>query len=254
MKLIVALCFTGVAAIAITRSAAAEGFQIEEASIAGIHQAFQDKSLTCHQLVQAYLDRIAAYDHNGPALNAILALNSKALAEADVRDADYARSGPVGPLHCVPLVLKDNFDTADLPTTGGSASLAGAQPQADAFVVAKLRKAGAIFLGKSNMHEFARAGNTVSSLGGQTLNPYDLTRTPGGSSGDTGAAVAANLSIAGTGSDTINSITLSRFGERAGRYSAHEGSPEPSRDHATFGDPRRGGADRTHRGRRRATS
>jgi amidase len=206
MKLIATFCFVGVAAIALTHSAAAEGFQIEEASIAGIQQAFQDKSLTCRQLVQVYLDRIAAYDHKGPALNAILALNPKALAEADARDADYAKSGPVGPLHCVPLVLKDNYNTADLPTTGGSASLAGAQPKADAFVVAKLRKAGAIFIGKSNMHEFARAGNTVSSLGGQTLNPYDLTRTPGGSSGGTGAAVAANLAVAGTGSDTVNSI------------------------------------------------
>jgi amidase len=101
----------------------------------------------------------------------------------------------------VPLVLKDNFNTADLPTTGGSASLAGMQPPADAFVVAKLRNAGAIILGKSNMHEFALSGTTVSSLGGQTLNPYDLTRTSGGSSGGTGTAVAANLALAGTGSD-----------------------------------------------------
>jgi amidase len=196
----------GLAPIATTHVNAAESFQIEEATIAGIHQALGDKSLTCRQLVQAYLDRIAAYDRNGPALNAILTLNPKALTEADGRDVDYARSGPVGPLHCIPLVLKDNYDTADLPTTGGSASLAGARPKADAFVVAKLRKAGAIVLGKANMHEFARAGTTVSSLGGQTRNPYDLTRTPGGSSGGTGAAVAANLCAAGTGSDTVNSI------------------------------------------------
>jgi Asp-tRNA(Asn)/Glu-tRNA(Gln) amidotransferase A subunit family amidase len=104
------------------------------------------------------------------------------------------------------LVLKDNYNTADLPTTGGSAALAGAQPKADAFVVVRLREAGAILLGKSNMHEFALSGTTVSSLGGQALNPYDLTRTPGGSSGGTGAAVAANLALAGTGSDTVNSI------------------------------------------------
>jgi amidase len=199
-------CLAGAAAIAATRSDAAEGFQVVEASIAGIQQALQGKSLTCHQLVQAYLDRIAAYDHNGPALGAILTLNPGALAEADRRDADYARSGPVGPLHCIPLVLKDNYGTADLPTTGGSAALAGAQPQADAFVVARLRHAGAIILAKSNMHEFALSGTTVSSLGGQTRNPYDPTRTPGGSSGGTGAAVAANLAVAGTGSDTVNSI------------------------------------------------
>jgi amidase len=206
MRSIATFCFAGIAAIAATRGDAAEGFQIEEASIAGIQEAFQGKSLTCHQLVQEYLDRIAAYDHNGPALDAILTPNPNALAEADRRDADYARSGPVGPLHCIPLVLKDNYGTADLPTTGGSAALAGAQPQADAFVVARLRKAGAIILAKSNMHEFALSGTTVSSLGGQTRNPYDLTRTPGGSSGGTGAAVAANLTVAGTGSDTVNSI------------------------------------------------
>jgi len=206
MKSIVTFCFAALAAIAATRVDAAESFQIEEATVASIQQGLRDKSLTCHALVQAYLDRIAAYDHKGPSLNVILALNPNALAEADQRDADYARSGPVGPLHCIPLVLKDNYNTADLPTTGGSAALAGAQPKADAFIVARLRKAGAIILGKSNMHEFALAGTTVSSLGGQTLNPYDLTRTPGGSSGGTGAAVAANLALAGTGSDTVNSI------------------------------------------------
>ena len=206
MKSIVTFCFAALAAIAATRVDAAESFQIEEATVASIQQGLRDKSLTCHALVQAYLDRIAAYDHKGPSLNVILALNPNALAEADRRDADYARSGPVGPLHCIPLVLKDNYNTADLPTTGGSAALASAQPKADAFTVARLRKAGAIILGKSNMHEFALAGTTVSSLGGQTLNPYDLTRTPGGSSGGTGAAVAANLALAGTGSDTVNSI------------------------------------------------
>lgn len=194
------------AMVAATPALAAGTFRVEEATIADIHKAIRDKSLTCHRLVQNYLDRIAAYDHKGPALDAILALNPNALAEADRLDAAYAKSGPIGPLHCIPIVLKDNYNTADLPTTGGSASLAGAQPKADAFVVAKLRKAGAIILGKSNMHEFALSGTTVSSLGGQTLNPYALTRTPGGSSGGTGVAVAANMCVAGTGSDTVNSI------------------------------------------------
>ena len=124
MKSIVTFCFAALAAIAATRVDAAESFQIEEATVASIQQGLRDKSLTCHALVQAYLDRIAAYDHKGPSLNVILALNPNALAEADQRDADYARSGPVGPLHCVPLVLKDNYNTADLPTTGGSAVLA----------------------------------------------------------------------------------------------------------------------------------
>jgi amidase len=184
----------------------AAAFKVEETTIPEIEQAFHDHHLTCHELVQIYLDRIAAYDKQGPKLNAILTLNGSALAEADLLDAAFAKKGAVGPLHCVPIVLKDNYNTADLPTTGGSLSLEGAEPSKDAFVVARLRTAGAIVLAKTNMHEFALAGTTVSSLGSQTLNPYDLTRTPGGSSGGTGAAVAANLAMAGTGSDTVNSI------------------------------------------------
>jgi len=207
MKLITAvgsIALTAVAAIPVVAAGAA--FRVEEATIAEIHKALQTKQVTCRLIVQTYVNRIAAYDHKGPALASILTPNSKALAEAEQLDADYARSGPAGPLHCIPLVLKDNYNTADLPTTGGSVSLAGARPQSDAFVVAKLRKAGAIILGKSNMQEFAYGGMTVSSLGGQTLNPYDLTRTPGGSSGGTGVAVTANFCVAGTGSDTVNSI------------------------------------------------
>jgi len=196
----------GVAALLITSEVGAQNFAIEETTIAGVQQALQTRATTCRQIVQAYLDRIAAYDHKGPAFNSILTLNPKALSEADRLDAERANGAAMGPLHCAPVVLKDNYNTADLPTTGGSASLAGMQPPADAFVVARLRKAGAIILGKSNMHEFALSGTTVSSLGGQTLDAYDPTRTPGGSSGGTGVAVAANLAIAGTGSDTVNSI------------------------------------------------
>ena len=177
-----------------------------EASVASIQAAFQAKELTCHHLVAGYLARIEAYDRKGPALRAMLAVNDQALAKADELDAAYAKSGPVGPLHCIPVILKDNYNTADLPTTDGSASMAGMQPTQDAFVVTKLRAAGAVILGKANMHEFAVSGTTVSSLGGQTLNPYDLTRTPGGSSGGTGAAIAANFGVLGTGSDTVNSI------------------------------------------------
>jgi amidase len=184
----------------------ATDFKVEEATIPELEQAFRDHHLSCHQLVQTYLDRIAAYDKQGPKLNAILTLNGRALAAADHLDAAFAQGGAVGPLHCVPVVLKDNYNTADLPTTGGSLSLEGAQPDKDAFVVARLRSAGAIILAKTNMHEFALSGTTVSSLGGQTLNPYDLTRTPGGSSGGTGVSVASNLAMAGTGSDTVNSI------------------------------------------------
>jgi amidase len=196
----------GVMALLVASGVSAQNFAVEETTIAGVRQALQTRTTTCRKIVQAYLDRIAAYDHNGPALNSILSLNPKALTEADRLDAERAKGTAMGPLYCAPLVLKDNYNTADLPTTGGSASLAGMQTPADAFVVTRLRKAGAIILGKTNMHEFALSGTTVSSLGGQTLDPYDLTRTPGGSSGGTGVAVAANLAIAGTGSDTVNSI------------------------------------------------
>jgi Asp-tRNA(Asn)/Glu-tRNA(Gln) amidotransferase A subunit family amidase len=196
----------GVTALLITSEVGAQNFAIEETTIAGVQQALQTRATTCRQIVQTYLDRIAAYDHKGPAFNSILTLNPKALSEADRLDAERANGAAMGPLHCAPVVLKDNYNTADLPTTGGSASLAGMQPPADAFVVGRLRKAGAIILSKSNMHEFALSGTTVSSLGGQTLDAYDPTRTPGGSSGGTGVAVAANLAIAGTGSDTVNSI------------------------------------------------
>src|ERR1700730_1053711 len=184
----------------------AADFRVEEATIPEIERAFSDHRLTCHQLVQTYLDRIAAYNKQGPKLNAVLTLNGSALAAADHLDTAFAKGGAVGPLHCVPVGLKDNYNPAQLPTTGGALSLEGARPDKDAFVVAQLRAAGAIVLAKTNMHEFALAGTTVSSLGGQTLNPYDLTRTPGGSSGGTGVAVAANLAMAGTGSDTVNSI------------------------------------------------
>src|ERR1700694_4762452 len=186
----------------------AADFKVEEATIPQIERAFSDHRLSCHQLVQTYLDRIAAYDKQGPKLNAILTLNGSALAAADHLDAAFAKGGTAGPLHCVPIVLKDNYNTADLPTTGGSLSLEGAQPDKDAFVVARLRAAGAIILAKTNMHEFALSGTTVSSLGGQTLNPYDLTRTPGGSSGGTGVAVGSKLARAGAGSGADNCHAL----------------------------------------------
>jgi Asp-tRNA(Asn)/Glu-tRNA(Gln) amidotransferase A subunit family amidase len=117
-----------------------------------------------------------------------------------------ANPSGAGPLHCVPIVLKDNFNTFDMPTTGGNVGMRRSQPPADAFTVARMRKAGALILAKANMSEFARGGMSLSSLGGQVLNPYDLTRTPGGSSGGTGAAVAANFALLGTGSDTSQSI------------------------------------------------
>ncbi|HET6502564.1 MAG TPA: amidase family protein [Amycolatopsis sp.] len=181
------------------------GFTLLEATIADIGQAYRSGRLTCRALVQSYLDRIAAYDKQGPAVNAILYLNPRALETADELDRQR-EAGPTGPLHGIPIILKDNYDTADMPTTGGSAALAGAQPSKDATVVARIRAAGALILGKANLQELALGGVTVSSLGGQTRNPYDLTRTPGGSSGGTAVSLACNFTTIGVGSDTVNSL------------------------------------------------
>jgi len=181
-------------------------FHLAEASITDIHEAMQAGTLTCHSLVQQYLDRIAAYDKRGPAVNAMLYMNPQALQQADAMDQEFQRTRKLKPLACIPVVLKDNFETADMPTTAGSILLKDLQPAQDAFAVTKLRESGALILGKANLQEFASGGITASSLGGQTKNPYDLTRTPGGSSGGTGAAVAANFAAAGTGSDTGGSI------------------------------------------------
>src|SRR4051794_25129883 len=167
--------------VALTLSARAqERFTVEEATIASVHNALAAGQISCRGLVQAYLDRIAAYDQAGPKLAAIREVNQKALTQADEFDKNRGRLASE-PLACVPLVPKDNYNTAELPTTGGSTSLAGAQSGKDAFAVAKLRKAGAIILAKANMQEFALGGVSVSSLGGQVRNPYDLSRTPGGS-------------------------------------------------------------------------
>ena len=196
-----------VAALILMSGTAAGPFVLEETTIAKIHAGFASGALNCRQLVAAYLNRIEAFDDDGPELNAILSLNTRALEIAEEMDARFASDpSDVGPLHCVPLVLKDNFDTADLPTTGGAVTLATSAPEDDAFIVARLRAAGALILAKTNLTELARGGTTVSSLGGQTKNPYDLTRTPGGSSGGTGAAIAANFATLGTGSDTGQSI------------------------------------------------
>ncbi len=180
---------------------------LDEASIRGIHEAFASGNLSCVQLVEHYLRRIAAYDDQGPALNAILTVNPRALDAAREMDRRYAADGVAGrSLHCIPLIAKDNYDTADMPTTGGSVALSQSMPPDDAFVVSRLREAGALVLAKSNLTELARGGTTISSLGGQTRNPYDLSRTPGGSSGGTGAAIAADFGLLGTGSDTGQSI------------------------------------------------
>ena len=183
-------------------------FRVEETTITAVHAALRARSLTCRSFVQQYLDRIAAYDKRGPAINALVVVNPSALAVADSLDARYARGGPVGPLHCIPIIVKDNFETTDLQTTAGSLALEGWKPPQDATMVRKIREAGAIVLAKSNLAEWAFTPyETVSSiLPGYTRNPYALDRVTAGSSGGTAAAVAANLGEVGLGSDTGNSI------------------------------------------------
>lgn len=181
-------------------------FRLLEATIADLHRAFRSGELTAQKLVGMYLKRIEAYDRKGPGLTAVITVNPRARREADALDAKFRKSGPAGPLHGIPVLLKDNVNTKDMPTTGGSRSLEGYIPPTDAFITKKLHEAGAILLAKVNLHEFAVWGETVSSMLGQTLNPYDLTRTPGGSSGGTGAGLAANFGTLGIGTDTVNSI------------------------------------------------
>lgn len=200
----------------------AVSFDVVEATIAQVHAAFKSKRLTCRQLVQLYLDRIAAYDKRGPAINSLVTINPRALATADSLDRRFAGEGLTGPLHCVPTIVKDNFETDDLQTTAGSLALAGWIPKRDATMVARIEAAGAIVLAKSNLAEWAFTPyETVSSiLPGYTRNPYDLARVTAGSSGGTAAAVAASLGLVGLGTDTGNSIRgpsshLALFGIRS---------------------------------------
>lgn len=189
-------------------AACAPPFQVEEATIADIHQAMEEGRITAEELVQSYLDRIEAYDRQGPYLNSIITVSELALQRARELDAAFGESGFTGPLHGIPVIVKDNYDTHDLPTTNGTLAFRGAIPPDDAYQVRKLREAGAIVLAKSNLAEFASSGAfTLSSvLPGYSRNPYDPTRVTAGSSGGTGAAVAANFGAVGLGSDTGSSI------------------------------------------------
>jgi amidase len=203
--------------------ASAATLDLTTATIADVQAAYK-AGLTAEKLTAAYLARVAAYDKQGPTINTVITLNPNALAEAKALDAERKAGKVRGPLHGVPIVLKDNFDTFDLPTTGGSQMLEGSLPPDDAFVVKKLRAAGAIIVAKVNLSEWAGGGGSVSgatdpavtaagrvpngfsSAGGQTRNPHDLTRGPAGSSGGTGAAIAAGFAQFGLGSDTGGSI------------------------------------------------
>jgi len=209
VRLILASLLCVIALGLVPPPARAADLDLTSATIADLDAALNSGALTSEKLVQLYLARIAAYDKQGPIINAVITLNPRALDEARALDAERKAKGPRSPIHGIPMVLKDNYNTFDLQTAGGSQVLKGSIPPADAFVVNKLRQAGVIILAKVNMSEFASGGgapNGFSSLGGQTRNPHDLTKGPAGSSGGTGASIASAFAQFGMGTDTGGSI------------------------------------------------
>ena len=187
-------------------ASAASSFALIEADLAAVRAAIDSDSVTAEALTRAYLDRVDALDAKGPRLNSFISINGEAIDQARALDAEWAEQGPRGPLHGIPIVIKDSINVAGLPTTGGSAALRGHEPFHDAAVVAHLRKAGAIVLGKANLSEmqrpFGRYG--YSSAGGQTRNPYNPRRSP--YSCAAAAAVAANLAMLGVGTDSVGAL------------------------------------------------
>lgn len=187
----------------------AAGFEIEEATIGGIHRAFRAGRLTARELVNAYLKRIRQIDQAGPTLNSVVTVDAAAHSRAGALDAALADTGKLqGPLHGIPVLLKDNIDTADIPTSYGNVAFANHHPARDATVVTRLKAAGAIILGKTTLPDFATSWWAYSSRSGETRNPYDLERDPGGSSAGTGAAIAANLATVGLGTDCGGSVRV----------------------------------------------
>src|SRR5436309_7959397 len=188
-----------------TISQQAQTFHLQETTIDEVHSAYKAGRLTAHQLVELYLKRIDAYDKKGPAINSVITTNPKALEEADRLDAAFKRSGLTGPLHGIPVIVKDQFDVKGMPTTLGSILLKDYYPDRDSFVAEKLRKAGAIILGKTTLGELG-GGDTHGSLFGSTRNPYALDRTVGGSSGGSGAGLSANFATIAVGEEGFASI------------------------------------------------
>lgn len=184
----------------------AAGFELMEATVESIHAAYGKRELTARQLTQLYLDRIAAYDQKGPAINCVLALNPDALADADKLDAAYVATGKLtGPLHGIPVLVKDEVDVANMATTQGVVIFKDYVTPRDAFAIERLRAAGAIILGKTTLSEFA-GGDTYGTLFGASRNPYALDRTVGGSSGGSGGALAANFCTLAVGEETSSSL------------------------------------------------
>src|SRR3954453_10134259 len=185
-------------------SAAEIMFKLEEATIAEIHDAVAAGALSSEKLVELYLARIAAYDRAGPRLNSIILINPNAKAEAAALDKERAEKGPRGPLHGIPVLLKNNVDVANMPTTNGSTVMKDAIPPEDGSITRALRAAGAVIVGKAAMGEFA--GGSYNSVRGQTLNPYNVKRNTGGSSSGSGAAISANFAVLAIGTDTSTSV------------------------------------------------
>jgi Asp-tRNA(Asn)/Glu-tRNA(Gln) amidotransferase A subunit family amidase len=191
------------------REAQAVTFPVEEASIADLEAAYLSGQTTAHAVTGAYLDRIAAYDKRGPLINALITVNPHALEEADRLDALMKATGrPVGALHGIPVIVKDNIDVAGLPMTSGFQGWKNYYPREDAPLVKKIREAGGIILAKSSLSEFARGiGDNINSvIPGFARNPYNTAFATGGSSGGTGAAVAASFGVVGIGTDTGGSV------------------------------------------------
>lgn len=185
-------------------------FVFTEGTIKSLHAALEAGTITCEAVIQGYIDRIETYDFaaEGPQLRSVIAINPTALDTARAKDAQFAEKGIDGPMYCVPVLPKDNFNTFDMPTTGGGLVFQYNQPTADAYSIARMRAAGAIIIGKANMDEFAFGFNGNSSVRGLVKNAYDLSKGAGGSSSGTGTAIAASLALLGTGSDTGGSIRV----------------------------------------------
>jgi amidase len=194
------------AALFTAPTAVASKFDVVETTISEVHKAIVDGSISCESLTRTYIKRIQQYDQ-ATGLNSIIMINPEAMLRARELDVEFAKTGTLKPLHCVPMIVKDNYNTRGLQTTAGSKAMLGFIPEEDALLIARVKEAGAVVLAKSNMAEWAFSPRvTISSVSGETRNPYNLDYVPAGSSGGTGAAVAANFGLVGFGTDTGNSI------------------------------------------------
>ena len=235
-------------------------FALNEATLSQLQSWMQSGRYTSRQLVDLYLDRIERLDRSGPALNSIIEINPEARAIADALDASASEKGPRGPLHGIPIVIKDNIDTADrMMTTAGSLALEGSIAPRDAFVVERLRAAGAVILAKTNLSEWANFRSTKSTSGwsgrgGQTRNPYVLDRNPCGSSSGTGTAVAANLAAIGVGTETDGSIVCPASVSGLVGIKPTSRPRQPQRHHPDRAVAGHGRADGAYRGGRRGAA